>query len=291
MQRTLLSLVTIIAPFVAQAQVNTDILLMDMSGKKKEIILSNPRNITNHAGYDNQPHFHKSEPVVYYSSAQPDGKMDIRSYNLQTKQTTDFTATPENEFSPTLTPDGKYISCIIQRDNGKQDLGMYNLESKAVTVLIDNLTVGYHAWIDSKNLLLFILAEDGHELQHYNLDTKQNKVLSKGIGRSLHKIPGQQAMSFIDKADKDQWLIKRYDIRTGEITTIAPTLAGREDITWTQNGTILSSDGEKIYSYRPGKGKAWQEVKVKGQTDFMKGITRLAVNHSNNQLAVVVSEW
>ena len=290
MKKAILYTITFLSPAFVQAQTNTDILLLEMSKKKNEIILSNPRNITNHAGYDNQPHFHKSEPVVYYSSAQPDGKMDIRSYNINTKQTSDFTATPENEFSPTLTPDGKHISCIIQRENGQQDLGMYNLESKAVTVLIDNLTVGYHAWIDSKNLLLFILAEDGHELQHYNLDTKQNKVLAKSIGRSLHKIPGQQAMSFIDKSDKEQWQIKRYDIKTGSITTIAPALPGREDITWTTNGTILSSDGEKIFSYRPGKDKVWQEVKVSGQTDALKGITRLAVNQANNQLAVVVSE-
>jgi Tol biopolymer transport system component len=155
-----------------------------MKVKQNQLILSNPRNITNHVGYDNQPHFHRSQPELYYSSANAAGKMDIRKYNLSTKQTTDITTTPENEFSPTLTPDGKHISCIIQRENGQQDLGMYNLESKKVTVLIDNLTVGYHAWIDSKNLLLFILAEDGHELQHYNLDTKENKVLAKSIGRT-----------------------------------------------------------------------------------------------------------
>lgn len=290
MKKALLYTLTLLCPAILQAQTNTDILLMDMSVKKNELILSSPRNITNHPGYDNQPHFHKAQPLVYYSSANPDGKMDIRTYNLNTKQTADFTSTPENEFSPTLTPDGKHISCIIQRENGQQDLDMYSLDSKEVTLLIDNLTVGYHAWIDSKNLLLFILAENGNELQHYNLDTKQNKVLAKGIGRSLHKIPGQNAMSFIDKSDSQQWQIKRYDINTGAITTIAPALGQKEDITWTQNGTILSSDGEKIYSYTPGKSKTWQVVTVQGDATLLKGITRMATNQANSQLAVVVSE-
>ncbi|MBC5991567.1 TolB family protein [Pontibacter cellulosilyticus] len=290
MKKTILYTFTLFCPALLQAQTNTDVLLLDMSGKKTEIILSNPQNITNHLGYDSQPHFHRSQPIMYYSSANADGKMDIRTYNLSTKQTADFTTTPENEFSPTLTPDGKHISAIIQRENGQQDLGMYNIDSKAVTVLIDNLTVGYHAWIDNKNLLLFILAEDGHELQHYNLDTKQNKVLAKSIGRSLHKIPGQNAMSFIDKSDKEQWLIKRYDTKTGAITTIAPTINQREDITWTSKGTLLSSDGAKLYSFSPAKDKNWQEVKVQGNPALLKGITRMAVNQANNKLAVVISE-
>ncbi|MEJ8801809.1 TolB family protein [Pontibacter sp. H249] len=290
MKKALLYSLTLLCPTLLQAQTNTDILLLDMAVKKNQLVLSNPRNITNHTGYDNQPHFHKSQPFVYYSSANADGKMDIRQFDFNTKQTADVTTTPENEFSPTLTPDGQHISCIIQRENGQQDLGMYNLASKEVTVLIDNLTVGYHAWIDDKNMLLFILAEDGHELQHYNLDTKQNKILAKSIGRSLHKIPGQNAMSFIDKTDSQQWQIKRYDTMTGTITTLAPTLAQKEDITWTKNGMILSSDGEKIYSFIPGKSKTWQEVKVKGDTALLKGITRMASNQRNSQLAVVVSE-
>ena len=290
MKKAILYTLTFLCPTILQAQTNTDILLLDMAVKKNQVILSNPRNVTNHPGYDNQPSFHTSQPLLYYSSANADGKMDIRTYNLKSKQKTDFTNTPVNEFSPTLTPDGKHISCIIQRENGQQDLGMYNIDSKEVTVLIDNLTVGYHAWIDSKNLLLFILADKGHELQHYNLDTKQNKVLAKSIGRSLHRIPGQNAMSFIDKSDSTQWLIKRYDSKTGAITTIAPTIAQREDITWTHNGTLLSSDGEKIYSLRPGKGKTWQPVTIQGDAAKLKGITRMAASPEGKQLAVVISE-
>ncbi|GAB3195731.1 hypothetical protein ABID22_001595 [Pontibacter aydingkolensis] len=290
MKKHILYLLTFLCPTLLLAQPSSDILLLDMAVKKNQVILSNPRNITNHPGYDNQPSFHTSQPLVYYSSANADGKMDIRSYNLNSKQTTDFTATPVNEFSPTLTPDGMHISCIIQRENGQQDLGIYNIDSKEVTVLIDNLTVGYHAWIDNKNLLLFILADKGHELQHYNFDTKQNKVLAKSIGRSLHKIPGQNAISFIDKSDSTQWLIKRYDHKTGAITTIAPTLPQKEDITWTKNGFILSSDGSKIYTLKPGKNQDWQPVKVQGNTTLLKSITRMATNNENNQLAVVVSE-
>ena len=79
MKKALLYSLTILCPTLLQAQTNTNILLLDMKAKKNQLVLSNPQNITNHTGYDNQPHFHRSQPLVYYSSANADGKMDIRS--------------------------------------------------------------------------------------------------------------------------------------------------------------------------------------------------------------------
>jgi Tol biopolymer transport system component len=290
MKKRLFILSILLSPFLLHAQTSTDVILLNMKVKKKGIEVSNARNITKRLGYDNQPHFHRTEPLIYYSSENQDRKMDIKAYTLNSNLNSAVTSTPENEFSPTLTPDGKHISCIIQRDNGKQDLGMYNLQSKEVTILIDELTVGYHAWIDKDNLLLFVLAENGNELQHYNLTNKQNKVLAKGIGRSLHKIPSQNAMSFINKSDNDQWQIERYDIKTGAITAIAPTLPKKEDITWTNNGIIISSDGDKLFYLKPDTAKLWQPIEVKSDTSLLKGITRLAVNPDNTKIAVVVSE-
>ncbi len=290
MKKPLLLLSIILCPAFLKAQTSTDIVLLDVMVKKNSIAVSNARNITKHLGYDNQPHFHRSAPLVYYSSANHEGKMDIIAYNLSTNSTSYLTNTPENEFSPTLTPDGKHISCIIQRDNGKQDLGMFNLENKKVTILIDNLKIGYHAWIDKDNLLLFVITDSGTELQHYNLATRQYKILTTNIGRSLHKIPRQNAMSFIDKSDKEQWKVKKYDIKTGAITTIVNTLQQNEDLTWTNNGQIISSDGNYLYKYKPGKNKAWMPVALNENMDLPKGITRLATNPANNKLAIVVSE-
>ena len=50
----------------AIAQTGTDIILFDMALNAKSITLSNPVNITNHIGYDNQPFFYKTN--IFYSS-------------------------------------------------------------------------------------------------------------------------------------------------------------------------------------------------------------------------------
>lgn len=282
----ILSLVT---SFTAIAQTGSEILIFDLKIKKDKITLSNPKNITNHPGYDNQPGFNRDEPVVYYSSFNDEGRSDIKSYNYQTGVTTSVTTTNEREYSPTQTPDKNYLSCIIQRDNGAQDLGKYPLAGGDPYVIIDNLIVGYHVWADNSHLALFILG-DPNTLHYMRLPTKEDTVLAQNIGRSLHQIPGERGISFVQKSLSTDWQIKKLDTETMAISTLATTLPGREDITWTPDGRVISSDGSKIYILNPKKEKAWNEIPLTSGRELLKGVTRLAVNAKGDKLAVVISE-
>ena len=51
--------------FLGLAQTGSEILLFDLSIKKDKLVLSNPKNITNHVGYDNQPSFHADQPLIF----------------------------------------------------------------------------------------------------------------------------------------------------------------------------------------------------------------------------------
>src|SRR5277367_4967632 len=117
-------------------QAGSEILLFDVNIQKDNVSLSNSKNITNHKGYDNQPSFHTDLPIIYYSSFNDEGRSDIRFYNYKTGETKSLTNTTEKEYSPTLTLDKQFISCIIQRDNGAQDLGKYPVDGgEALTIL------------------------------------------------------------------------------------------------------------------------------------------------------------
>jgi hypothetical protein len=285
----LLTLVAIFTGSVLLAQTGSEILLFDLKVKKDKVIISNPKNVTNHKGYDNQPSFHTDQPILYYSSFNDEGRADILSYNYKTGVTTAITKTSEREYSPTLTPDKSSLSCIIQRDNGAQNLGKYPVDGGEPTVIIDNMIVGYHAWADNSHLALFILG-DPQTLHYLRLPTKEDTVLAQNIGRSLHKIPGERAISFIQKTSDTKWEIKRMESETMKITTLGATLPGREDITWTIDKKIISSDGLKIYFLDPAKEKKWIEVFMESGSELMKGVTRLSVNAQGNKLAVVISE-
>lgn len=275
----------------SSGQSGSEIFLFDLKVKDGQVTLSGGVNITNHKGYDNQPFFHPSKPVIYFSSFNDSGRSDIKYYDYKKKTTANLTVTNEREYSPTVTPDGKFISCIIQRDNGAQDLGKYPVSGGEPEVLINDLTIGYHAWAGNNKLLLFVLGDSSRNtLHYYDLSVKKDTILSTNIGRSLHKIPGQNAMSFVQKVSENESVIKRIDIADAAITTITSALPGQDHLTWLQNSTILMSDGVKLFSYHLGIDTAWQPVIVDGDISMLKGISRLAVNIKNTKLALVVSE-
>lgn len=282
-----LLLLLISVPLVSVSQTGSEIYLLDVQLSKSKISISNPVNVTNHPGYDNQPSFHKRDPILYYASFNEEGRSDIKTYNYNTGETSLLTTTSEREYSPTLTPDGQYISCIIQRDNGAQDLGQYPVGGGEAMVLIDNLIVGYHAWVNANQLMLFVLG-DPMTLQLYDLKSKTSEVIENNIGRSLHQIPGEQALSFVHKKSEKDWVIQRIDKKSRKISPIVATLPGREDLTWTNDGRIIMSDGMKLFFYNPKSKGGWTEIEF--ANNELKGISRLAISQDGKKLAIVVSE-
>jgi len=275
----------------AFSQAGSEIYLFDLRLKKENVSIDNPKNITNHKGYDNQPFFHIDKPLIYYASFNDEGRSDIKFYNYKSSETKFLTQTQEKEYSPTLTPDKEFVSCIIQRDNGAQDLGKYPVNGGEPIVLINNLIVGYHVWADNSHLCLFVLGQNNgpNELHYFRLPTKTDTIIAQNIGRSLRKVPGETAISFIHKISEKEWIIKKFNTTTHEISTIATTLPGNEDMCWTPDGKILMSGDSKIYWIDPKTDVVWKEVKIDSPTPF-KGISRIAVNASGNKLAAVILE-
>ena len=269
------------------AQPGSEIYLFDLKIKKDKLSISNGKNITNHIGYDNQPFFHPNESLIYYSQADTSGRTDILVYDYSKNTTKKITETSEREFSPTVTPDGKFLSCIIQRDDGVQDLAKYSLAGGTPSVLINNLKVGYHAWVNETDLILFVLGEP-HTLRWYSLLSKKDTIIAGNIGRSLHGIPKSSEMSFVDKS-ADTWMIKKLDTKTRIASNITLTLPGHEDLSWTSDGKIIMSDGERLYYFHPGSSTEWKEIEGMS-TLKLKGITRLSVNKKGNKIAIVASE-
>lgn len=284
-------LILMLLPVLSVAQQGSEIYLFDIQMANGKPSVSNAQNITLHKGYDNQPSFHPKQSVIYYSSFNDNGRSDIKSYNYSNKKTILLTHTSEREYSPTVTPDEKFISCIIQRDNGAQDLGKYPINGGKPIVLESVQKIGYHVWVDKNSLLVFVLGDSGRNSLHLiHLDGREGNLIVNNPGRALHRIPGTDYFSFVHKESRDSWKIKRYDAKTGEITDIALTPAGKEDICWFNNHLLLSSDGNQLLYMDVNGDKTWQPVATDKILAEVKGITRLAINNSSNKLAVVVAE-
>jgi hypothetical protein len=285
------------------AQGGSEIYLFDLKLVDGQVTLSNGKNITNHKGYDNQPFFHPLKPFIYFASFDDSGRSDIKYYNLDTKETKNFTQTHEREYSPTVTPGEQYLSCIIQRDNGAQDLARFPINGGRPEVLVWHLKVGYHAWTSPNKVFLYVLDDSIHNsLHNYDISTNMDTVIAENIGRSLYLVPGEQALSYVQRLTGKQNVIKKFMLGSGVSSPIINMLPGQDFFCWLpysqgadQKRILLSSDGSRIYfyqvdSYTEFKDKQWQPVSIEGPSAGLKGISRMAVNGDHTKLAVVVSE-
>ena len=274
---------------LAQQPPASEIYQFKIEKNKGMWVVSNAQNITRHAGYDNQPFFHPAQPLLYYVATTENGKTDIMEYNYQTQDTRRVTYTPEAEYSPLLTPDGNFISCVLQRDNGAQDLVKYPIAGGPPVVIIQSHTVGYYTWFGNDMLYVFALGEP-NTLRVISADLKKDVLVAGQPGRSIHVIPGKQAVSYIDKRTNSKWLIRQIGgLKSGKDDVLGETLPDHEDMVWLSDHEILMSDGKNLFVLEPGKKAKWKPVTMAADVP-LDGITRLAVNTAAGLLAVVAGE-
>jgi len=233
--------------------------------------------------YNNQPQFIRGQ---LYITSQRDGKQtDIYRFNLDRRMQTQITATPESEYSPTLTPDGQHISVVrVSADgNDNQQLWRVPMMGGEAELMLDSIAqIGYHEWINESMIALFIVGEP-HTL--YVVDTESGDVrqVRSDIGRCLRVNPDGN-LTFIHKSELEGWYIKSVNPRNFAIRPIVKTLPECEDFAWAQDGTLYMAKGSKLYRFKASLDSDWREV-----ADFsdygITNIKRIAV--SNNRIALV----
>jgi WD40 repeat protein len=260
-----------------QAQVDTDIFVYDLNlGKGK---ISNSQNLTHWKGYDNQPSFSPDGQRLYFTRIM--GQAEVYYYDLKMKFIREFTRTEESEYSPTATPDGKYISVIQVEKDSTQRLWKFPIPKGPPELVFENVKpVGYHVWIDNENVAMFILGKS-NSLQVGNTVTGDVKTITYDIGRSLHTYNG--SVYFVSKESSMIWWIKKMDAATGEVSRIEQTLKEREDFTVTSSGRILMGDGKIIYELKSGQWKKLITVESNEFTDF----NRIVVSPDEKKLVIV----
>jgi dipeptidyl aminopeptidase/acylaminoacyl peptidase len=257
-------------------------LVFDSTG----VAVRDPINITNNPGYDNQPFFLPDSSALLFSSNRDGRQTDIYKYEIATRKTTRLTETPENEYSPTITPDGRTFTTVR---GVEQRLWRFNADgTDAGLAYAHKGLIGYHAWISPTALGTFILGADGapSTLQLIDLAAGTADVIASNVGRSLHAPPGRATLSFVDKSDKDVWAIKELDPATRKITTVTIALEESEDMAWTPKGSIVMGAGSKLYVWIKREGDRWiqlGDLKKFGIT----AITRVAVSPDGKWVAIV----
>lgn len=247
-------------------------------------------NITNRAGYDNQPSW--DGPSILYT-VQQDGQTDI--YRSKDGNRTPVTATPESEYSAAITPDGQAITVVrVERDSTQRLWRFPNDGSAPTVVLRDIKPVGYFAWLDSTTLALFVLGTSttANTLQIADTRSRMAKVVTTNIGRSLQRVPGGRRASYIHRVG-DKWMLETVNPipranGTFDVDTIAALPDSADYVVWKSPTELYTAAGSRILRMRLPK-KTWVQVADLAGSGVRR-ISRLALSQDGGTLALVAEE-
>lgn len=268
------------------AQSNTEVYLFDLDIQNNQPLLTNPKNISNNDGYDNQPSFWDDDVVLFAATRQD--QTDILQFNIEKGSTTQWlTNTPTgSEYSPLKIPEKNAFSAIRLDLDGLQRLYEYDL--KGASSPISELKIGYHVWFNKNTLVATVLVENRMDLVIINLSDSTHSTVARNVGRSLHKIPGSKQVSFIDKSKKD-WAINALDVDSKTIITLANTYQKQEDICWLGPNLLITGHNNSLLTLDLSKEGDW-ETNITFEQNEINNITRLAINPSKTRLAFVAEE-
>lgn len=265
------------------SQSNTEIFLFDLETSTSKIELKNGKNISKNEGYDNQPSFLNERYILFASTR--NGQTDIAKYDTRydTKSWVNFTE--GGEYTPLKHPNQNEISAVRLDKDGLQRLYSYNASNGESKELISGLVVAYYTWYDEHTIVSAVIEDNNLNLFVSNLQEGTNRKYATNVGRSFHRIPNSNLVSFISKANENQWQIKSLNPLTGDTKVISNTLDGVEDICWLDSKTLLTGKENELYKLRLQKDNNWKQIADLSSNDITK-ITRLAVNSESNKLLI-----
>jgi len=266
---------------------DTDIFLAGMSKSKDgKLTFSKPENITHRKGYDNQSYFTPDGKSMFYVSVQDEKQQaDIYKYELLSRKSVQLTKTAESEYSPSITPDGKFISVVRVNADSTQKMYKLALNNPGNAEMIQGTdSAGYYCWITDSTLAQFLIRE-ANVLQTLNINTGEARLIASDIGRCLKISADRKHLYFVLKNNAEEWSIMKLDINTLKTSQVIKTLQGSEDYCVLKDETLLMGKGSKLYKFNPSIDKDWTEV-----ADFNGSVNafyRISVNAAENKLALV----
>ncbi|MEC7771259.1 MAG: nuclear transport factor 2 family protein [Bacteroidota bacterium] len=266
------------------AQTETEVYLFDLEVTNGKPVLSNPKNISNNPGYDNQPSFWDDDSVLFASTRED--QTDILRFNVNEGSTSSWLTytTAGSEYSPLRIPGKNAISAIRLDVDGLQRLYEYDVETSESTPISD-LKIGYHVWFDDQVIVATVLVDNRMDLVVLDLEEHTQNTVYQNVGRSLYNIPNSNLVSFIGKK-KNEWEILSLDPITGESKKITHTYGKEEDICWLDENTIITGSGKKLLTKDLGSDTDWETI-IEFPQEEINNISRIAISPNQKRLAFV----
>lgn len=286
----MLSLTAAFAPALVEAQDPTDIFLLHVHRGEDGLAVDSVRRLTDRDGYDNQPYFTPDGGTLLFTRIDDAGQADIHAIDLASGRIRPVTRTaPESEYSATPMPGGRRFSAIRVEADSTQRLWSFAMDGSDPRLLLEDIRpVGYHAWLDDDRIALYVLGSPA-TLQLADLRSGQARQLASNIGRSLHRLPDREAISYVQRAEAPgPGTIRTLDPATGASESLVDPFAENEYHAWLAPGVLLTGRDSRLFTFRPGQDDGW----VAGPDlagSGIHGISRIAVSPDRSKIAIVAT--
>jgi len=241
----------------------------------------------NQGNYTNQPEWLDRHTLLVSAQRNGESQKDIYLLDLDGHVVRRLTATPENEFSPLLTPDRQNFSVVrqVHGDVVDQQIVQFPLDPKrrGHEILPGIKNVGYYCWMNADQLALY-LVDNPAKLALATPSDGVPQIFSSGVGRCLRRNSSGDLI-YVHKYSETFWFLKSLDPVTRTSQILIETLSGKEDFAISSGGSFFMASGSTLYVFDPVKSDQWMplfDLAVFGLHD----ITRLAIS-DDNKIAIV----
>ncbi|NND63617.1 MAG: hypothetical protein HKN48_10565 [Flavobacteriaceae bacterium] len=271
---------------IVLSQTNPDVFIMDLSISEEKIETSNLKNLSQNKGYDNQPSFYDNETLLFAGTRE-----EATDIAMSTGQSTTplfkFLKTEGGEYSPQRIPNSEDVSAVRLDLDGTQRLYKYEDNTdKSVTRIHDDLQVAYYAYADENTILASVLSGNNMDLVFLDIKTSRVDTLLEASGRSIHKVPDVNSMSYTARNEEGNWDVYQFDLESKESFFVCQLPIGIQDHIWLDDSKLLIGSGDKLFWYDLYGNGDWKQVAdLSGEN--IQNITRLAVSLNGKRLSIV----
>jgi Tol biopolymer transport system component len=273
------------------AQQEPEVYLMNLNTAVDSFAVSNFKNISTNKGYDSQPSFINTTTLIYAGTENDQTEIIAYDLNQETKSRLNKT-TLGGEYSPQKFPLENRIAAVRLDPDGLQRLYSYVLntnkkeESKE---LIPDYMVAYFTFYDNDNIVASIIIDDQLDLFKANLTTGEVLKITSNTGRSIHKVPGTNNVSYTLVNEDDIHEVYIINIMgDNESYYVCDLPFGIQDHCWLTDTQLLLGSDDKIYVYDLFGNRKWEEA-ADLSSENISEINRVTVSPDQKKLAIVAS--
>jgi hypothetical protein len=284
MRHAIAVLLLLLALPAAGQILTTEVWLGKLDMQEGRFAVSELRNISNHAGYDNQPSFFPDgESLLFATEAGSlsETGLGVHAVRYWIGSGASVPLVKARGFSPTPTADGGQFTTLREGT-----VWLHELDGTPLRVLLPHVkTAGYYARIDEQRWVLFMNEEQRHIAMWDEARSALTRVVP-GAVTAPYRIPNTNAVSFVVQEGESKKLMRLdpTDNLNRVLTTIPFPTSGAH--VWTPRGTLLMASGNTIHEWHPDRPEEWPVVQRFPDPD-LQGITRIAISSDAGRIALV----